>query len=97
MKFFFKSYRILVKIFKTSYSYLRSRRVVLIKSYIDLCDFCIYIELKFHMKLPIFCARQLIRHRTANVNEYSGRYSEMTDEFYMPDNSVIQPQSKNNK
>jgi len=43
------------------------------------------VELKFHVKLPIFVARQWIRHRTANVNEYSGRYSVMKDEFYVPE------------
>jgi thymidylate synthase (FAD) len=43
------------------------------------------VEFKFHCKMPIFVARQWIRHRTANVNEYSGRYSEMSDHFYMPD------------
>jgi thymidylate synthase (FAD) len=42
-------------------------------------------------------ARQWIRHRTANVNEYSGRYSEMIDEFYLPELEYIQPQSKSNK
>lgn len=41
--------------------------------------------------------RQLIRHRTANVNEYSGRYSEMSDEFYVPDVEYIQTQSTTNK
>jgi len=41
--------------------------------------------------------RQLIRHRTANVNEYSGRYSEMSDEFYLPEPDYIQPQSTTNK
>jgi len=41
-------------------------------------------EIKFHIKLPIFVARQWIRHRTANVNEYSGRYSIMDREFYIP-------------
>jgi thymidylate synthase (FAD) len=54
-------------------------------------------EVKFHIKLPIFVMRQLIRHRTANVNEYSGRYSEMTDEFYLPTNDYLQPQSLVNK
>ena len=39
-------------------------------------------EVKFHLKLPIFVMRQLVRHRTANINEYSARYSEMSDEFY---------------
>ena len=42
-------------------------------------------EVKFHIRLPIFVMRQLIRHRTAQVNEYSGRYSIMTDEFYIPE------------
>ena len=42
-------------------------------------------EIKFHVKLPIFVARQWIRHRTANVNEISGRYSVFTDEFYLPE------------
>lgn len=55
------------------------------------------VEFKFHVKLPIFVARQWIRHRTANVNEYSGRYSEMKDEFYVPDLSQIRPQSALNK
>ena len=55
------------------------------------------VELKFHVKLPIFVARQWIRHRTANVNEYSGRYSVMKDEFYVPDQSSIHYQSKRNK
>ena len=41
-------------------------------------------ELKLHVKLPIFVARQWIRHRTANVNEYSARYSVLADEFYVP-------------
>jgi thymidylate synthase (FAD) len=55
------------------------------------------VEFKFHVKLPIFVARQWIRHRTANVNEYSGRYSEMKDEFYTPDPRHIRPQSLLNK
>ena len=41
-------------------------------------------EIKFHVKLPIFVARQWIRHRTANVNEYSARYSVLDKEFYLP-------------
>jgi thymidylate synthase (FAD) len=41
-------------------------------------------EIKYHVKLPIFVARQWIRHRTANVNEYSARYSILENEFYMP-------------
>lgn len=55
------------------------------------------VEFKFHIKLPIFIARQWIRHRTANVNEYSGRYSIMKDEFYVPDLEQIRPQSEVNK
>lgn len=55
------------------------------------------VEFKFHIKLPIFVARQWIRHRTANVNEYSGRYSEMRDEFYIPEHDVIRKQSVDNK
>lgn len=55
------------------------------------------VELKFHIKLPIFIARQWIRHRTANVNEYSGRYSEMPDEFYVPESNDIRKQSTHNK
>ncbi len=55
------------------------------------------VEFKFHVKLPIFVARQWIRHRTANVNEYSGRYSIMPEEFYLPEEDVIKYQSKSNK
>lgn len=55
------------------------------------------VEFKFHVKLPIFVARQWIRHRTANVNEYSGRYSEMKDEFYLPSSEQIRTQSVINK
>ncbi|MCX8056080.1 MAG: FAD-dependent thymidylate synthase [Ignavibacteria bacterium] len=55
------------------------------------------VEFKFHVKLPIFVARQWIRHRTANVNEYSGRYSIMPEEFYVPDENVIKYQSQSNK
>jgi thymidylate synthase (FAD) len=54
-------------------------------------------EVKFHIKMPIMVMRQLIRHRTANVNEYSGRYSEMSDEFYIPADDYIEAQSKTNK
>lgn len=53
-------------------------------------------EIKFHIKLPIFIARQWIRHRTANVNEYSGRYSIMDKEFYMPQAEHLAAQSKQN-
>ncbi len=55
------------------------------------------VEFKFHVKLPIFVARQWIRHRTANVNEYSGRYSIMKEEFYLPDPTDIRYQSPVNK
>ncbi len=55
------------------------------------------VELKFHVKLPIFVARQWIRHRTANVNEYSGRYSVMKDEFYVPEQGAIHFQNLRNK
>ncbi len=51
----------------------------------------------FHVKLPIFVARQWIRHRTARVNEISGRYSIMTPEFYVPDEDDISFQSSDNK
>ena len=55
------------------------------------------IEVKFHAKMPIFVARQWIRHRTANVNEMSARYSVLPDEFYIPSDEVIQVQSVDNK
>ena len=55
------------------------------------------VEFKFHVKLPIFVARQWIRHRTANVNEYSGRYSEMHDDFYLPAPEQLRPQSTTNR
>ncbi len=53
-------------------------------------------EVKFHLKLPIFIMRQLVRHRTANINEYSGRYSVMSDEFYLPQGDYLQKQSTTN-
>ena len=55
------------------------------------------VVLTFHMKLPIFVARQIIRHRTARLNEISGRYSVMKDEFYLPEPSRVQAQSTDNK
>jgi len=55
------------------------------------------VELKFHVKLPIFVARQWIRHRTANVNELSGRYSIMKDEFFVPSEESIKAQTTKNK
>ncbi|MFO0083325.1 MAG: FAD-dependent thymidylate synthase, partial [Phycisphaerales bacterium] len=51
------------------------------------------VEFKFHVCMPIFIARQWIRHRTANVNEYSGRYSVMPDEFYRPTLEAVRKQS----
>ena len=55
------------------------------------------VEFKFHVKLPIFVARQWIRHRTASVNEYSGRYSVMKEESYRPEPDQIKLQSDVNK
>jgi thymidylate synthase (FAD) len=55
------------------------------------------VEFKFHCKMPIFVARQWIRHRTANVNEVSGRYSVLKDEFYFPEVENLRQQSKTNK
>ncbi len=54
-------------------------------------------ELKLHVKLPIFVARQWIRHRTANVNEVSGRYSVLDREFYLPRPEDLAVQAVNNK
>ena len=53
-------------------------------------------EIKLHIKLPIFVARQWIRHRTANVNEYSARYSVLDNEFYIPKKWNIKSQSTTN-
>ena len=54
-------------------------------------------EIKLHVKLPIFIARQWIRHRTANVNEYSARYSILDKEFYIPSVENLASQSQVNK
>jgi len=54
-------------------------------------------EIKYHVKLPIFVARQWIRHRTANVNEYSARYSILDNEFYVPKPEHLAVQSKANR
>ena len=54
-------------------------------------------EIKYHVKLPIFVARQWIRHRTANVNEYSARYSVMDREFYIPAPEQLSAQSADNR
>jgi len=54
-------------------------------------------EIKYHIKLPIFIARQWIRHRTANVNEYSARYSILDKEFYVPAKEQLATQSASNR
>ncbi|MSP06529.1 MAG: FAD-dependent thymidylate synthase [Candidatus Fonsibacter sp.] len=54
-------------------------------------------EIKYHVKLPIFIARQWIRHRTANVNEYSARYSILDKEFYIPAKEQLSAQASNNR
>jgi len=54
-------------------------------------------EIKYHVKLPIFVARQWIRHRTANVNEYSARYSILDNEFYVPSPDQLGVQSVANR
>ena len=54
-------------------------------------------EIKYHVKLPIFVARQWIRHRTANVNEYSARYSILDREFYIPEPEQLAAQSASNR
>ena len=54
-------------------------------------------EIKYHIKLPIFIARQWIRHRTANVNEYSARYSILDKEFYLPAPENLAAQSQSNR
>jgi thymidylate synthase (FAD) len=53
-------------------------------------------EIKLHVKLPVFVARQWIRHRTANINEYSARYSILDREFYIPSEDQLASQSKKN-
>ena len=55
------------------------------------------VIMTFHCKMPIFVARQWVRHRTARLNEISGRYSVMENEFYVPDREQIRFQSKDNK
>jgi len=54
-------------------------------------------EIKLHVKLPMFIARQWIRHRTASINEYSARYSVLDKEFYIPEEKDLAVQSKYNK
>src|SRR5262249_19074960 len=55
------------------------------------------VQLTFHCKMPIFVARQWVRHRTARLNEISGRYSVMKDEFYLPSAGKMRTQSADNK
>ncbi|MDR3324660.1 MAG: FAD-dependent thymidylate synthase, partial [Spirochaetaceae bacterium] len=55
------------------------------------------VVLTFHVKMPIFVARQWVRHRTARLNEISGRYSVMKDDFYVPAEADVSPQSDDNK
>lgn len=55
------------------------------------------VQLTFHCKMPIFVARQWVRHRTARLNEISGRYSVMKDEFYIPEPDRVKFQSTDNK
>jgi len=55
------------------------------------------VVLTFHLKMPIFVARQWMRHRTARANEISGRYSVLPNEFYVPDRDQLRPQSQRNK
>jgi thymidylate synthase (FAD) len=55
------------------------------------------VILTFHAKMPVFVARQWVRHRTARLNEMSGRYSVMSDEFYVPEPDDIRYQSKCNR
>ncbi len=55
------------------------------------------VVLTFHVKMPIFVARQWVRHRTGRMNEVSGRYSIMKEEFYVPAEDKVSPQSSNNK
>lgn len=55
------------------------------------------VTIKFHIKMPIFVARQWVRHRTASINEYSARYSVLEDQFYIPEPSRLAGQSATNK
>lgn len=55
------------------------------------------VVMTFHVKMPIFVARQWVRHRTGRMNEVSGRYSIMKEEFYVPAEDKVSPQSSNNK
>lgn len=55
------------------------------------------VEFKFHIKLPIFVMRQLVRHRTASISEVSGRYSVLPEEYFVPKESDVTKQSKSNR
>lgn len=55
------------------------------------------VVMTFHLKMPIFVARQWVRHRMGRMNEVSGRYSIMKEEFYVPEEDKVSPQSKDNK
>lgn len=55
------------------------------------------VEFKFYLRMPIFVARQHVRHRTASINEYSGRYSIIKENFYVPEKDEIKEQSSQNK
>lgn len=55
------------------------------------------VVLTFHLKMPVFVARQWVRHRTARMNEISGRYSVLKEEMYLPEPEHIRPQSTDNK
>lgn len=55
------------------------------------------VSFKYHLKMPIFVARQFLRHRTAKVNEISGRYSILDNEMYMPSSDVVSTQATDNK
>ena len=55
------------------------------------------VEFKFHCKMPMFIARQWVRHRTASINEVSGRYSELPDLFFLPDPDTVTTQDKKNR
>lgn len=55
------------------------------------------VDLKFHVKMPIFVARQWVRHRTASINEVSARYSILPEEAYTPTHEALRPQSTDNK
>lgn len=55
------------------------------------------VDIKFYMSLPIFVCRQMVRHRTASINEYSMRYKQPKERFFVPDSENVRKQSTNNK